>query len=74
MNDKVHALPGTNIPYWQVLDAARERDDLDTVIVIGRTHEGRLYVAASGADPEATLYEMESAKRWLLEIAPLEHA
>ncbi len=44
-------------------------DDLKRLLVIGTKHDGELYFAASYSDGGDVLWDMEVAKRALMEIA-----
>ncbi len=51
----------------RVLAAAIEAD-LERAVVIGRTRDGELYFASSAADGGKVLWDIEQAKKQLLEI------
>lgn len=56
------------LPPERVLSAAMEAG-LTSVVVVGMTPGGEMYLAAS-SDQWQTLWALEAAKKWLLEAAP----
>lgn len=56
-----------DIPPDTVLEGAIGK--LETVVVIGWTHDGDLYVAGTSSKPAEVSWLMENAKQLLLELA-----
>jgi hypothetical protein len=50
----------------RILQRALEDQEFQTVIIIGRDLEGKLYFATSLGDMAEVLWEMESTKHWML--------
>lgn len=54
-------LLGEDAPVDNVIDAAKEQD-LTDVIVLGHKSDGELYFATTSADAKEILYDLEKAK------------
>ena len=57
-----------DLPVNEVLESAKKHD-LDTVIVVGRTGDGELFVSSSTLDATLLVYDLETAKLRIIYLA-----
>ena len=60
-----------DIPVDEVLDCAKKYE-LDTVIVVGRNKDGKLFVAGSTDDASILVYDLEVAKNRIIIMSDYE--
>lgn len=73
MNDHLKLAPVTTLPVITKLDINAQRvaqgaldAQLETIIVIGRTHDGEFYFVSNKADGGDVLWEMKTAELKLM--------
>lgn len=64
----IHYFPGAGLPAEAVLDGAKLDPPLDTVLVIGKMQDGRLYMAWSTSNAGEIMLLLARGQRFFLDL------